>query len=247
MPVHDWTLVDAGIFHDFHLAWIAELRRILNGGLLPEGYYALAEPLAKDVSPDVLTLQAKDATKDSSGRSGRNGTTTTLPAPRVRFTAKLQNSGYTRKARRLVIRHASDDRIIALLEILSPGNKRSRQAMAQFLDKAFAAVDQGYHLLLIDLFPPGPGDPLGIHAALWAELEGEKFTPPAAKPLTLAAYEASDVITAYVEPFAVGDVLADMPLFLEPDWYVEVPLEKTYQAAWEGVPRRWREVLGAGG
>jgi hypothetical protein len=119
--------------------------------------------------------------------------------------------------------------------------------MRQFLDKAFAAVDQGYHLLLIDLFPSGPGDPLGIHAALWAELEGEKFTPPKDKPLTLAAYEASELITAYVEPFAVGDVLADMPLFLEPDWYVEVPLEKTYQAAWEGVPRRWREVLGAGG
>jgi hypothetical protein len=43
MPVHDWPRVEAGIFHDFHVAWIGELRKSLNSGLLPEGYYALAE------------------------------------------------------------------------------------------------------------------------------------------------------------------------------------------------------------
>ncbi len=35
MPLHDWTRVDAGIFHDFHQAWNAQLRGALNGGLLP--------------------------------------------------------------------------------------------------------------------------------------------------------------------------------------------------------------------
>ena len=44
MPVHDWNRVTAGTFHDFHLAWIAELRRALNGGLLPQGYYAVTKP-----------------------------------------------------------------------------------------------------------------------------------------------------------------------------------------------------------
>src|SRR5437667_9585496 len=57
MPVHAWNRVTAGTFHDFHLAWIAELRRALNGGLLPQGYYALAEQVAGEIIPDVLTLQ----------------------------------------------------------------------------------------------------------------------------------------------------------------------------------------------
>src|SRR5206468_4484088 len=57
MPVHDWSRATAGTFHDFHVAWIAELRRALNGGLLPEGYYALAEQVANQVIADVLTLQ----------------------------------------------------------------------------------------------------------------------------------------------------------------------------------------------
>ena len=43
MPVHDWTRVAAGMFHDFHNAWITELRNALNGGLLPPDYYALVE------------------------------------------------------------------------------------------------------------------------------------------------------------------------------------------------------------
>jgi hypothetical protein len=58
MPIHDWTRVSAGTFHAFHLAWIAELQRVLNAGRLPPNYYALAEQVAGDVIPDVLTLQA---------------------------------------------------------------------------------------------------------------------------------------------------------------------------------------------
>jgi hypothetical protein len=43
MPIHDWTRVEAGIFHDFHHGWIEEIKRTLNAGLLPDDYYALAE------------------------------------------------------------------------------------------------------------------------------------------------------------------------------------------------------------
>ena len=56
MPVHDWTKVEAGIFHSFHVGWIPEIQKALNGGLLPEGYYALIEQHAGKSIPDVLTL-----------------------------------------------------------------------------------------------------------------------------------------------------------------------------------------------
>jgi len=38
-------------------------------------------------------------------------------------------------------------------------------------------------------------------------------------------------VTAYIEPIAVGDPLLEMPLFLDPWSYVNVPLEPTYRAA----------------
>ena len=31
MPMHNWTRVSAGTFHDFHCSWIAELKKALEG------------------------------------------------------------------------------------------------------------------------------------------------------------------------------------------------------------------------
>lgn len=39
MPIHDWSPVDVGVFHDFHLAWIDVMRLELNARLLPEPFY----------------------------------------------------------------------------------------------------------------------------------------------------------------------------------------------------------------
>lgn len=106
-----------------------------------------------------------------------------------------------------------------------------------------AALVHGLHLVLIDLHPPGPRDPQGIHGALLAELSEEEYVAPENKPLTFVLYEAGPVPTAYVEPAAVGDPLPDMPLFLEPEAYISLPLEETYQAAWRGFPQRWQKIL----
>lgn len=43
MPAHDWTRVIPGTFHDFHHEWISTIKRTLNDGILPLGYYAMAE------------------------------------------------------------------------------------------------------------------------------------------------------------------------------------------------------------
>ncbi len=40
-----------------------------------------------------------------------------------------------------------------------------------------------------------------------------------------------------------GDVMPDMPLFLEPERHVLTPLEATYQAAWGELPEEIRELL----
>ncbi len=64
MPLHDWTRVDAGIFHALRVAWVPEIQKTLNRGLLPEGYYALAEQHAGRAIADVLTLHASPTILD---------------------------------------------------------------------------------------------------------------------------------------------------------------------------------------
>ncbi len=245
MPIHDWTRVRAGTFHAFHVSWVSAIQEALNAGLLPPSYYAQAEQIAGPLGPDVLTLQSNGLSGGGAGAppadSGMIAVATASPS--VRFTAVAELEDYALKRRTVVIRHSSEDRIVALLEILSPGNKSSRHAIRSFVDKAVASLYHGFHLLLVDLFPPSRRDPQGIHGAIWSEISDEAFQLPPNEPLTLAAYSAGPVKQAYVEPTAVGRELMAMPLFLEPEFYINVPLESTYQAAYRGVARRWKGVL----
>jgi hypothetical protein len=246
MAVHDWTRVSAGTFHHFHSLWIGDLCKALNGGVLPAAYYAMGEQIAQDIGPDVLTLQSPVGRNDLPGTpTGATAVAEARPAVSVVTRLDREASQYARRRRTLVIRHASGHRIVALIEIISPGNKSSRQEWERLLDKLTGSLWQGYHVLVIDLLPPGYMAPEGIHGALVEALAGGDYEANANKPLTLASYVAGVTMDAYVEPISVGDLLPDMPLFLDPRWYVNVPLETTYTAAWSGIPAVWKQVLEA--
>ncbi|QJW94084.1 DUF4058 family protein [Frigoriglobus tundricola] len=253
MPIHDWTRVSAGTWHDFHLTWIAELRNALNDGRMPPDYYAQAEQIVGPLGPDVLALQeSAPHPPQLNGALGLHpvgsdagGIAVAMAPPHVRYTAEADMDDYVLKRRTIVIRHNSGDRIVALVEIVSPGNKSGQNAFDSFVEKAQEALYRGYHLLVIDLFPPGPRDPGGIHAAIWSALSEDVFRLTPDEPLALLAYSAGARKKAYIEPTAVGRALIDMPLFLTPDVYVNAPLEETYRAAYRGVPRKWKAVLEA--
>src|ERR1700688_1301557 len=113
MPVHDWTRVSDGPFHDFHYSWVLEIKRALKRGLLPEGYYVMAEQLGGDLkAPDVLTLQAAARQTHDNGPISGTATITESP-PIVPPRATIARDPYARLQRTLVIRHTSDDRIVA--------------------------------------------------------------------------------------------------------------------------------------
>jgi hypothetical protein len=206
MPIHDWTRVEAGIFHAFHHGWVTELSRALNRGLLPPGYYALPDQVADgfDLGP--------------------------LLRPEAR-------------AKTVTVRHVSNHQVVAMVEVVSPGNKNNQNGLNSFVRKAHEALAAGIHLLVVDLFPPSSRDPQGIHRAVWGEDCGDDYALPADKPLTCVSYVGGPGAEAFIELLGVGDALPEMPLFLTPDVYVSVPLEATYQSAWEGMPAYWRDVL----
>ena len=61
--------------------------------------------------------------------------------------------------------------------------------------------------------------------------------------LTLVSYIGGLVPEAFIEPTSVSSVLVEMPLFLTEEVYIPLPLEATYQSAWEAVPSYWQDVL----
>jgi Protein of unknown function (DUF4058) len=246
MPIHDWTRVDAGIFHHFHHGWIDEIARILNRDLLPRDYYALAEQIAGNISPDVLTLSRPISGSLASETSpSKGGIAVASEPPKAQFHARTEVDLYAHKAKAVVIRHRSGHQIIAMIEIVSPGNKSSQTEAAAFINKARQAILAGIHLLIVDLFPPTPRDPEGIHRAIWGEGREGDFALPPDKRLTCVSYVGYPCVEVFLEPVAVGDELPKMALFLSTEMYVPVPLDATYLAAWERVPAFLQEALTA--
>jgi hypothetical protein len=246
MPVHDWTRVEAGIFHDFHNAWLAAIRNVLNTGTLPQGYYALTEQHAGRSIPDVLTLHAPPPAEGAAVPPARGGLALADAPPRVRRKLTMKSALRMRR-RSLAIRHVSGHRLVALIEVVSASNKDRPDHVEEFAAKVAAALELGIHVLVIDLFPPGPHDPRGMDGAVRTLLgdddDSDLGTWADDERLALVSYVAGLQVEAYIEPLAVGRPLPEMPLFLQADRYINVPLEPTYGAAFGGEPLFWREVL----
>ncbi len=244
MPIHDWTRVPSGLFHDFHQSWAIRIKDALNAGRLPPGTSALVEQRSGPREADILAIESRARRSRFDLESG--GVATQEP-PVTQMVQRSNREIYAGRANRIVIRHHLG-RILAVIEILSPGNKDTRAAIRDFLDKTVQFLREGIHVLVVDLFPPTPRDPQGIHKAVWDEIGDEPFALPTGKDRTLVSYESGDERVANVQPIAVGDVLPDMPLCLSSrlPLHVPVPLEPTYQATWAATPEELRRAVETG-
>jgi hypothetical protein len=239
MPMHDWTQVEPTIYHHFHQRWSVAIADALNAGLLPSGLSALIEQHTGGVVPDVLAVERRTP------RRQRPGGTATIP--HTRMTIQTQANTLLRRANRVAIRHRLGE-VVCIIEIVSPGNKASRSAVRSFVEKTHEFLRAAVNVLLVDPFPPGPRDPHSLHKLIWDELEEVPFEMPADEPLLLASYRTRDESVglspiAYLEPFRVGAAMPDMPAWIDPDSFVEVPLERTYQSAWDVCPSDFRYLV----
>lgn len=216
MPVHDWSSVDAGVFHDFHLVWIARMKGMLNEDLLPRPLYALAEPLFEDAAPAPAHLE------DS------------LPAP------------YAMRLRRIAIRNAREgDRVVSVITMVSAGNKSSRARVEQFVARSVGLLHSGIHLMLIDLHPPTPLVPRGFPRLIGEQLGNEPDPGPADRPPSTTSWQILETgaLRVHSVPLRTSDRLPDLALFLGPHEFVRLPLESTYEEAFRTVPFKYQEVL----
>jgi hypothetical protein len=214
----------------------------LNRGRLPRGVAALVEQRSGPRESDVLAIESRS--KAQSGFGDDAGVVTMIP-PVTRFVSRTTKQIYATRANLIVLKHHLG-RTIAVIEIVSPGNKDLRAAVRDFVDKTIEFLRAGVHVLTIDLFPPTPRDPLGMHKVIWDEIEEKDFALPTGKDRILASYETGGVQACYVDPIGVGDFLPDMPLFLANSWHVPVPLESTYQATWNACPEELRLAVETG-
>jgi uncharacterized protein DUF4058 len=239
MPIHDWSRMPAGLFHDFHQVWSILIRNTLNRKLLPEGFTALVEQRSGPREGDILAIESEE----ESHRDRRpTGGTATMDRPTAKIIRQTDRQFYAKKANRIVVRHQLGE-IVAVIEVVSPGNKDSARSLNEFTKKIVDFLDAGIHSLVVDLFPPTKRDPFGIHKAIWDQIIEEEFAFPEGCDRIAVSYEAGEKFTAYVEPLRVGEPLPQMPLFLIDGLSLKVPLEETYMDAWSETPESVRRIL----
>jgi len=241
MPIHDWSKVPAGDFHHFHQCWSAEIANQLNRGRLPKGYEAKVEQKTIGSEPVVVAVSTGRFSADNGSGSG----TATLIRPMAAVSQRVQDSdsrAYAKKANRIAIRHGRGQ-LVAAIEIVSPGNKDARVPFNEFVDKVVKFLHAGVHFVVVDLFPPTKRDPNGLYRAIRDAFADDDYVPPKDKPLTAVAFDATDDMTSYLEPLAVGDMLPGLPLFLARDVYVELPLEASCAITWQSLPESMRADL----
>jgi hypothetical protein len=242
MPLHAWEKVPSGMYHSFHQAWAVMLSIHLNESRLPKGFGAFVEMRKGPLETDVLAI---DFFPESRPRLQSDGGIMTMQRPKASLVRQSAPEYYSQKADRIVVKYKTK-RIVAVIEIVSPGNKKSGGSVREFVRKAAKYVDDGVQLLVIDPFPPGRHDPAGMHKAVWDEISVEEpFRFPAGRDRLAFSYEIGMAKTAFIESLAVGSSVPAMPLFLQAGYHVMVDLESTYEAAARGIPEEVRTMLAA--
>ena len=92
-----------------------------------------------------------------------------------------EEESYAARANRFAI-HRPLGHVVAVIQIVSPGNKNSRHVLRAFVDKTLDLLQRGVHLLIVDLFPPSLRDPQGIHKAIWDEIQEEAIEGRSSRP-----------------------------------------------------------------
>lgn len=161
-PGVDPYLEAPDIWPDFHDALAAEIRGVLNR-TLPPSYYArletrpeigiLAEPpTVRRVVPDVTVMSAPSRITGEQTASAVIDHPRTTVSPSLEVTFNVEPLGHAF----VEIRDSSQGhRLITLIEIVSPSNKRPGQDRRTYLQKQREVLDTDANLIELDLLRDG--------------------------------------------------------------------------------------------
>jgi hypothetical protein len=212
-------------WRSFHSAWAAAMARLLNGGVLPAGYYAV--PTVDREGPieiDVATLKESE----SWGQPARSLASEWIPdAPGLAVAIDLP------RVETVEVEVFFDDgepRLAAAVELVSPRNKDRPQARQAFAVKCVSYLQQGVSVALVDTVTTRRSDMcssilslLGVEAASGASLV-------AAALRAVRGEEEEHQLQMWSLPLALGQGLPTLPLWIATELAVPLDLDASYRA-----------------
>jgi hypothetical protein len=203
---------------------------------LPPGF--VAEPrvqLGTFFELDVSTYDDRERPvhiTSSNGGSDNGGTATLVAAPPTLTleTELLEQYAYEV----LVFDLERDRRLVAAVEIVSPGNKDRPESRRAFVSKAATLLQQGVCVSIIDLVTVRR---FNLYADLLALIDRTDPALGAQPPATYAVTcrgrtgEHRRLLDVWYQPLTVAQPLPQLPLWLTDEISVTLDLEASYEEA----------------
>ena len=212
-------------WESFHHRWANTIADHLDQ-TLPSRFFARVEVhLGSDVATDV-TEEELLTPPGANGAGGLAIQTYTPPAATVLIPATFPDEA--------AVEVRSTDpgaRLLAVVELVSPGNKKSPDARRAFVTKAAAYLQYGIGVVIVD---PVTERLANLHNELARSLaQAESFAMAGDPPIYAAGYRptrtgAVPEIEAWLYPLAIGAPLPVVPLYLRDHGCIPLDLEATY-------------------
>jgi hypothetical protein len=223
MPLHHWPNARVA-WKSFHSFWIAKIAEHLND-VLPPGFQARPTEYLVGIEPDTLFLQqaGQKGARPVAAQPALEAATLTavLPTP-----AELPLVG--------VYSAYDDKRLVAAVEVVSPGNKDRPESLAAFTEKAFLLLHEGVHLLIVDVIRQ-PQTPIRVQVLKRLGLP-EEINPQRSWISSYCAIALEDPsprleVREWAADVGIAEELPTLPLFLQADQlWVMLEIESTYLA-----------------
>jgi hypothetical protein len=231
MPLLDHFQPPLSVSHPwkgFHSAWANAITNLLNE-VLPEGYYAIPEvPLGDEVEIDVATLE------EAGGANGASATATVVWAPpRPRLTAPVDFSR-VRSVAVHVFQDLGGPQLRAAIELASPANKDRPRSRLVFAAKCVGYLERHVAVVVIDTVTTRQAN---LHTAIAQALDVDDVLAWASRSrLYAVAYRRALVrgqgrVEAWPKRLAIGAPLPTLPLWIDADIGLPLPLEASYETA----------------
>jgi hypothetical protein len=217
----------------FNSSWTNTLVRHLNSSILPERFRA--EPqihLGALVESDVTTWDEKpDTSLSPEGPNGPAGGSATAvwspPRPAETLTIAFADPDIYEVR---VLDEESGSRLVAVIELVSPGNKDRPETRRAFVSKCAAYLQQQVGVLVVDVVTDRRSN---LHRELLdlllvAQAGGESANLYA---VSYRVYHQDNSwrLDLWPETLKIGDTLPILPLWLADVLAVPIDLEKTYE------------------
>lgn len=226
-------------WQSFHAQWAGAMAADLNRRL-PKRFVAEAPmSLGSSVSADVVEYEGPSTgDQDAGGTSGQGGGSTALATETYTPPeADLTMAADFDTEVKVEVRDVTDDyRVLAVLELVSPGNKKEQGERERFASKYLSYLGKGIGLVIVDIVSECRWN---LHNELVHLAErGPRVLMEGDPPLYVTAYrpvhrKRKDMIDIWTWPLSLGAALPAVPLALKGFGCVRLDLEATYSEACE--------------